>query len=215
MRAMLIDKDPASLARYAALPSLLQCSACSMWLAYSVCVLKSDALLANNVIGTAVSLLYALAFVLKRPTLLGKAVVAAAWLLAIAATLLIYGLLYFSPSQGPGSDATASGLTVAITCVLWASPLAALYSALTDLDDKRVPLPLTLSMLATVAIWLVVGVLVGDISLVVSSAVGVFFTLLQVAVYGACGGRVTGMLPICADHFSRTVTRTRARAHTH
>lgn len=181
MRTMLADADPNSLAMYSALPSLLQASACSMWLAYAVCVLDSPALLANNIIGVIVSAVYAAVFVFKRPTARGKAVVGGAWCLAIAATLLIYGCLYYAPPLSPDREVVASVLTVGITLFLWVSPLVALRTAARELDDKRVPVPLTALMFATVLVWLAVGVLVGDASLVVSSVVGLAATLTQFA----------------------------------
>ena len=183
MRAMWADSDASSLSRYSFLPSLLQGSSCSLWLAYSVCVLRSPALLANNVIGVLVSLLYTAVFVLKRPTMLGKAAVACQWLLAIGFTALLYSLLYAAPPPlPPARDTVASALTVAVTCVFWFSPLPALRAAAKDLDETRVPLPLTLFMTATVVLWLVAGALLGDVSLVASSAVGIACCLLQLGV---------------------------------
>lgn len=184
MRTMLTDTDAASLARYSALPSLFQCAACGMWLAYAVFVFPSNALIANNAVGLALSLFYIACFTIKRPTLLGKAVVSASWCFCLAITLIVYGVLYSkSAAEYPTRDAWASGLTTAITAVLWASPLAAMREAAKDLDDSRVPLPLTLIMLSTTTAWLAVGVLVGDLTLIVCSVIGVFFSSLQVAVY--------------------------------
>ena len=183
MRVMWADSDASSLARYSYLPSLLQGSSCSLWLAYSVCVLRSPALLANNVIGVTVSLLYTLVFIVKRPTALGKAAVACQWLLAMGATALLYSLLYAAPPPLlPARDTVATALTVAVTCVFWFSPLPALRAAAKDMDESRVPLPLTLFMTATVVLWLAAGALLGDVALVASSAVGIACCLLQVGV---------------------------------
>ena len=181
MRAMLADNDAASLARYSTLPSLLQCAACGMWLAYAVFVFPSNALVANNAVGLALSLYYIACFTYKRSTLVGKAIVASSWLFCLAITLIIYGVLF--SAAYPTRDSWASALTTAITAILWASPLAAMREAAKDLDDSRVPLPLTLIMLSTTTAWLAVGVLVGDLTLIVCSVIGVFFSSLQVCVY--------------------------------
>ena len=58
----------------------------------------------------------------------------------------------------------------------------ALRDAAKELDARRVPVPLTLVMLATTGMWLLVGVLLGDMALIVCSAFGVFFSSLQLAV---------------------------------
>ena len=184
MLAMLRDNDAQSLSRYVSLPSLLQASACSLWLGYGLYTLSSTPLVANNTIGTALSLFYVICFVIKRPSPLGKAIVAGAWLLAISASLLIYGLLYGGPARAAGADAVAAAICIAVTAFFWASPLRALQAAAVDLDDSRVPIFLSLVMMATVVLWLAAGLLLGDVALVVCSAIGVAFTGLQFFVMG-------------------------------
>ena len=46
---------------------------------------------------------------------------------------------------------------------------ARMGAALIKLDARRVPVPLTLVMLATTGMWLLVGVLLGDMALIVCS----------------------------------------------
>jgi hypothetical protein len=184
MLTMIKDNEPSSLERYVALPSLLQASSCSMWLAYALCVLNSPALLTNNIIGVTVSLFYVAVFVAKRPTTQGKVLVAVSWMAAIGFTCIIYGSLFAAPATAASSPSVVivAVLTVTITCLLWASPLAALRSAALDLDDERVPVPLTTFMFAAVALWLVAGLLLNDVPLIVSSTIGVFCTILQLFV---------------------------------
>ncbi len=188
MRVMLKDEEAASLERYVSYPALLQVAACSAWLLYGLFVFPSNALVANNSIGVAVGLGYCLCFLVKRPTLRGKCMVALLALLGMAGALILYGTLYFGPTA-PSSplsrdsrDALSSALTITITACFWASPLEALRAAALDLDDKRVPVALTLCMKATVTLWMVVGILAGDISLIVCSVIGLFCTTLQLGV---------------------------------
>ena len=184
MLQMLRDMDPASLAGYVSWPALLQGFACSLWLGYGLATYPSTPLVANNCIGMALSLFYVCCFVAKRPTRGGKALVAALWLLAVSCSILLYGLLYLRGAPVAGADGVAAGVTIAVTAFFWASPLRALATAAADLDESKVPLPLTFIMKATVTVWLAVGCLVGDLALVVCSAIGVFFTTLQLALWG-------------------------------
>jgi hypothetical protein len=183
MLQMLRDNDPASLARYVSVPALLQAFACSLWLGYGLATYPSAPLVANNSIGLALSLLYVGCFVLKKPSARDKAAVAALWALFVSAAALLYGLLY-ARAPVAGADGVAAGVTIAVTSLFWASPLRALQAAAKDLDESKVPLPLTFIMLATVTLWLAVGCLVGDVALVACSAIGVFFTIAQVALWG-------------------------------
>ena len=161
MMQMLRDGDSISLAKYSAYPACLQVAACSMWLIYGLIVFRSTPLIANNTIGVFVGLCYCACFILKRPTVLGKMIVLVSALFGISVALTLYGTLYFGPtsSSSPLSrdakDAVASAFTIAVTSLFWASPLAALRAAAADLDDKRVPVPLTLIMKCTVTLWLV------------------------------------------------------------
>jgi len=181
MRTMLSDADAASRAKYSSLPTLYQACATAFWICYGILVLPSPALVANNTIGLALSLFYVLCFVRARPTLAGRLAAGAAWLGCIAAAALTYGLLY--GLLPPTRDAWASGITTTITVALWASPLVALRQAALELDLARVPLLLTTQMLLTTLTWLIVGFLLGDITLIVCSAIGLFCSLLQVGVY--------------------------------
>ena len=178
MWKMIHDTDPASLQRYVPWPALLQAFACSLWLGYGLATYPSTPLVANNSIGLATSLCYAAVFVAK-----GKAFVAAGWLLAVALSILMYGQLYLRAAPVAGADGIAAGITIGVTAFFWASPLRALAEAAADLDESKVPLPLTFMMKATVVLWLAVGCLVGDVALVVCSAIGVFFTTLQLALW--------------------------------
>ena len=181
MRVMLTDASAESRAQYSALPTLYQAGATALWVCYGTVVLPSGAIVANNAIGLALSLAYAACFLAARPTLAGKAAVGAAWLGCAAGAALVYGLLYgLRPAD---RDAWASGITTTVTVALWASPLAALHAAARSLDLARVPLLLTTQMLGTTLVWLVVGFLLGDLTLVLCSAIGLFCSLLQVAVY--------------------------------
>jgi hypothetical protein len=182
MRVMLGDADAASRARYSFWPALFQAAACAQWVGYAVFVLPSVALVVNNVIGLSVSLAYVLCFVVARPTLGGKLLVAALWLGVAGFALLVYGALYLGAALSPTRDVWAVSITTAVTICLWSSPLVALRDAARELDARRVPVPLTLVMLATTGMWFIVGLLVGDMALIVCSAFGVFFSGLQLAV---------------------------------
>jgi hypothetical protein len=182
MRVMLRDADAASRARYSFWPALFQAAACAQWIGYAVFVLPSPALVVNNAIGLSVSLAYVLCFVKARPTLSGKALVVALWLCVAGFALLVYGALFLAASLDPARDVWAVSITTAVTVFLWSSPLVALRDAAKELDARRVPVPLTLVMLATTGMWLLVGVLLGDMALIVCSAFGVFFSSLQLAV---------------------------------
>jgi uncharacterized protein with PQ loop repeat len=182
MLTMLKDNDPASLSRYVSWPALLQAFACSLWLGYGFATYPSTPLVANNTIGISLSLFYVACFVLKKPTVVAKALVAALWILSVSSAILLYGLLYLR-SPVAGADGIAAGITIAVTAFFWASPLKALAAAAKDLDESKVPLPLTFIMKGTVTLWLAVGCLVGDVALVVCSAIGVFFTTLQVCLW--------------------------------
>lgn len=181
MRAMLSDPSPESRAQYSALPALFQACTTALWVCYGTIVLPSPAIVANNAIGLALSLAYAACFVRARPALAGRAAVAAAWLCCVAGAALVYGLLYGLRPRD--RDAWAAGVTTTVTAALWASPLAALHAAARSLDLGRVPLLLTTQMLATTLVWLIVGFLLGDVTLIVCSAIGLFCSLMQVAVY--------------------------------
>ena len=182
MRVMLRDADAASRARYSSWPALFQAAACAQWIGYAIFVLPSPALVINNAIGLSVSLAYVLCFVLARPTLGGKALVVVLWLCVAGFAVLVYGALFIGASLDPARDVWAVSITTAVTVFLWSSPLVALRDAAKELDARRVPVPLTLVMLATTGMWLLVGVLLGDMALIVCSAFGVFFSGLQLAV---------------------------------
>ena len=182
MRVMLGDADAASRARYSFWPALFQAAACAQWIGYAIFVLPSPALVINNAIGLSVSLAYVLCFVLARPTLGGKALVVVLWLCVAGFAVLVYGALFIGASLDPARDVWAVSITTAVTVFLWSSPLVALRDAAKELDARRVPVPLTLVMLATTGMWLLVGVLLGDMALIVCSAFGVFFSGLQLAV---------------------------------
>ena len=177
--------DAAIASKYKAAPALNQIMTGGMWIAYAVTVLPSNtALFANNAIGIAAAVLYVCAFLYARPGALAKARVAGAGLVAAGVPLLIYGALYGPAPPYAARDAWASGLTTCITIAFWASPLVALRAALLDLDASRVPVPLTLLMLCTTAAWTAVGVYVGDITLIVCSAIGLALSALQLATLG-------------------------------
>jgi hypothetical protein len=197
MRQMLLDDaafaDPALAAKYKAAPAINQIITAGMWLSYAAAVLPSNtALFANNIIGLAAALLYVAAFLYARPGAREKARVALAALAALATPVLIYASLYAPGPPRAARDAWASALTTLITAAFWASPLVALRAAVRDLDAARVPVPLTLLMLCTTATWLAVGVFIGDITLIVCSAIGVFFSALQLAALGFIAAAARG-----------------------
>ena len=185
---MLRDPDASSRARFSSWPAVFQAAACAQWLLYAVFVLPSPALVANNAVGLAVSLAYVAAFVAARPAPRAKLAAAAQWAAAVALALATYGALFSlsaarpPPAEAAARDAWAVAVTTAVTISLWASPLVALRAAARERDARRVPVPLTLVMLATTALWLVVGALVGDMALVVCSVFGVALSALQLAV---------------------------------
>ena len=138
MRQILSDPDPASRARYSALPSIYQAAACALWVGYGAIVLPSTALIANNVIGLTLSLAYVAVFFRARPTWRGALAAAGAWAAAAAFAVLVYAALYGRPGgAGATSDAWASGITTTVTVALWMSPLAALRDAAATLHHTH------------------------------------------------------------------------------
>jgi len=191
MWQMLRDGDASAAGKYKAAPALNQTITAGMWLGYAVCVLPANrALLANNVIGFSAAAIYTGCFLFSRPGARAKAVLAASYLTAVAVPVVVYASLFSGPRAA--RDAWASALTTLITLAFWASPLVALRGALADLDASRVPVPLTLTMLATTATWTAVGFLVGDITLVVCSVIGVALSALQLAVLAVIVARARG-----------------------
>jgi len=191
MLQMVRDSDTLSLSSYSMVPALCQAITCSMWIAYGYTCLPTVQILANNSIGLINATIYVLCFVVKRPTFKEKLSVGILYVLACSTAILIYGLLYRAPYAQ--RDTVASALTTAVTIGLWVSPLVGLRLAALELDPTRVPIPLTACMLAATASWLAVGVYVGDATLVICSAFGVFCSLLQVGViafiYAYKGGK--------------------------
>jgi hypothetical protein len=186
MRAMIADVDPLSLAKYSMFPSLLQAITCGMWCGYGAFSLgpgTGTTLIANNAIGLTLSFVYVAVFVAKRPAVRDKALAAGLWLACVSAAVIVYASIYSrSADDFPGRDTLAGALTTVITIFFWASPLSALRAAAADLDDTRVPVPLSLAMLGTTTTWTIVGVLIGDMALVVCSAFGVALSLVQFGV---------------------------------
>ena len=180
MWTMLKDKDPSSLSKYSIIPTLAQAATCSMWIGYAYCVLPTIPLLLNNSIGVFNSFVYLCVFLLKRPTFGEKLFAGTSFVLLCSSTVLIYGLLYREAYDK--RNMVASALTTIVTVALWASPLVGLKLALQDLDEKHVPIPLTICMTIACAGWLSVGFYVGDITLTICSAIGVFFCCLQLYV---------------------------------
>ena len=178
---MLLDPDADSRARYSLLPAVFQAAACSQWIGYATFVLPSLPLVINNIIGISVAFCYIVSFVIARPKWPSKVFAALLFVGVTGFSVLVYGVLYFAGAY-PSRDVWALSITTAVTIVLWASPLAALYAAARELDTKRVPVPLTLVMLSTTLLWLIVGFLVGDMALIVCSAFGVSLSFLQVVV---------------------------------
>jgi hypothetical protein len=183
MFAMIKETDAVSLARYSISPSLLQAVTCACWVGYGTFSFPSVPLVANNAIGLSLSFIYVLVFVIKRPELRDKMMAALCWIACVGVALIIYGVLYSrDASVYPTRDVTAGALTTVITIFFWASPLTALRAAAADLNDKVVPVPLTLSMISTTVAWLIVGILVGDMALLVCSTFGVALSLTQLVV---------------------------------
>ena len=183
MFAMIKETDAVSLARYSIQPSLLQAVTCACWIGYGTFSFASTALVANNAIGLSLSFIYVLVFVCKRPALGDKMTAALCWAASVSVAFVIYGVLYSrDASVYPTRDVTAGALTTVITIFFWASPLTALRAAAIDLDDKVIPIPLTISMISTTAAWLIVGILVGDMALLVCSVFGVALSMLQLVV---------------------------------
>jgi hypothetical protein len=180
MRVMLADNDPTSLARYSILPSLLQAITTSMWIGYAAFAFNSPSLLSCNIIGISLAFVYVLAFVVKKPAPRDKVVAAAGYVGAVGFALIVYGLLYTSTYAQ--RDKVAGAFTTAITILFWMSPLSALHVAVVNRDDKRVPVPLTLTMIVNNAAWLAVGVLLGDLPLIVCNTIGVAISTLQLVI---------------------------------
>jgi uncharacterized protein with PQ loop repeat len=180
MRVMLADKDPNSLARYSVIPSLLQAITTSMWIGYGSLAINSSQLLACNAIGIALALIYVSAFVIKKPLRRDKLIAAVGYIAAVGFALVVYGVLYSNAYAE--RDKVAGAFTTAITILFWMSPLAALREAFIARDDKRVPVPMTLTMILNNASWLAVGVLIGDLPLIICNTVGVAVCILQLVI---------------------------------
>jgi hypothetical protein len=180
MYVMLKDNDPISRSLYSVLPTVFQAAACSQWIGYAIFVLPSLPLVINNSIGLSVSFLYVLCFLITRPSLFEKVTAFILWLTTSGFALLVYGILY--SADYPNRDIYALSITTIVTIFLWAAPLVALRAAAIELDTKRVPLPLTFVMFSTTLMWLIVGILLGDMALIVCSAFGVTLSSLQLGV---------------------------------
>jgi hypothetical protein len=180
MRVMLADADPISLSKYSVLPSLLQAITTSMWIGYGSLAINAPSLLACNAIGIALALIYVIAFVIKKPAWRDKFIAAVGYIIAVGFALVLYGVLYTSAYAE--RNQVAGAFTTAITILFWMSPLAALREAFIARDDKRVPVPLTLTMILNNASWLAVGVLIGDLPLIVCNVVGVAVCILQLII---------------------------------
>jgi uncharacterized protein with PQ loop repeat len=180
MRVMIADADPISLARYSVIPSLLQAITTSMWIGYGSLAINSSQLLACNAIGIVLALIYVSVFVMKKPARRDKLIAAAGYIAAVGFALVVYGVLYSSAYAE--RDKVAGAFTTAITILFWMSPLAALREAFIARDDKRVPVPMTLTMILNNAAWLSVGVLIGDLPLIICNAVGVAVCILQLII---------------------------------
>lgn len=165
MRVMLADADPISLSKYSVLPSLLQAITTSMLIGYGSLAINAPSLLACNAIGIALTLIYVTAFVIKKPAWRDKSIAAVGYIMAVGFALVLYGVLYTSAYAQ--RNQLAGAFTTAITILFWMSPLAALREAFIARDDTRVPVPLTLTMILNNASWLAVGVLIGDLPLII------------------------------------------------
>lgn len=182
MWRMARDPSPASRAKYSFVPSLGLGATTGCWLAYSINSLPTAPVVAINALGYAIALAYACVFLYARPTRRGKAVVAAAFGGLSAAIALVYGALY--GSRFGHAQEVASAFTIVVNVTLWASPLQALWLAAKELDTKRVSVPLTLTQAVAASTWTAAGFLLGDVTLVITSMIGVVLTPVQLGAIG-------------------------------
>ena len=174
------DASPESRAKYSYVPALGQMFTTAMWTAYAVSCLPTTPIIAINSLGVAISLTYLLFFLVCRPTLRGKLEVLSAFSLVIGVTVLYYGLLFGTGYEK--AQMAASIGTIIVNVSLWSSPLQALRIAARELDTKRISIPLTVTQAFAASTWTAAGFLLGDMTLIVTSIVGVALTPVQVGI---------------------------------
>jgi hypothetical protein len=162
------------------------------WICYAALVLPTPQMLAINAFGTLLSLVYiGIIFHFTKPTELvstgvtRRGVIAGTVVSYMAVLAGLYGG-FFGTARNPVDVATATRVvsifTIIVNTALWLGPLMALRKAWLELDTFTVSRPLSALQLCVGVTWTIVGILLDDITVIVTSAVGIVLSALQIGV---------------------------------
>jgi hypothetical protein len=178
-RLATVDKDSS---RYDWLPSLTLMTTMSLWCGYTVWVLPTTQLFAANFPGVGLPLCYLAAFaVFERKDQRRRLRIIAATLLALAATWGFSAGVYGSGSVA-NATSVGGGVTAAVNCSFFVSPLRQLRRAARELDLSRTPTLLSFVQFWQSVAWVAAAVLLDDMFILGVNAVGLSFACLQLAV---------------------------------
>lgn len=179
MRKMMKEGDST---RYSPAPTLATLATCAMWLAYAALVQKRWDLVGINAVGILpFSAGYMCLFVYYRPTRGGRARLAGATAGILASVALLYYACFGAALELPARDITGTACVV-VNVAIFASPTAAVWRALRELDPSRVPVLFTSLALACASCWGVFGLLIGDVYLMTPNFIGMGLSAAQLGV---------------------------------
>jgi hypothetical protein len=177
LRLVRVDKDST---RYDWLPSLTLMTTMSLWCGYTVWVLPTAQLFAANFTGIALPAIYLTCFAIYAKSTRRRLTIIASGLVALAVT---WG---FSAGVYAGGVANATniggGVTAAVNCSFFVSPLRQIFRAVKELDLSRVPTLLSIVQFWQSLAWIVAAALLEDWFILGVNSAGFCFACLQLSV---------------------------------
>jgi hypothetical protein len=178
--------------RFSVMPAVGLFLTSGTWVCYAALVLPTPQMLAINAFGTVLSLVYiGIIYHYTKPAevvftgVTRRAAIAGIVIGYFAVLAGLYGG-FFGAARNPIDITTAtravSIFTIIVNSALWLGPLMALRKAFLELDTFTVSRPLSALQLCVGITWTIAGVLLDDITVIVTSAVGIVLSALQIGV---------------------------------
>jgi hypothetical protein len=181
-RLVTVDRDSA---RYDWLPSLTLLTTMSLWCGYTVWVLPTPQLYAANFTGIALPVTYLLAFAAYEKAPARRARILASTAAALAVTWGFSAGIYTGGGGGGGiANATliGGGVTAAVNCSFFVSPLRQLARAWREADLSRTPTLLSIVQFWQSLAWIVAAALLEDWFILGVNAAGFVMACVQLGV---------------------------------
>ncbi|RLN97921.1 hypothetical protein BBJ28_00020462 [Nothophytophthora sp. Chile5] len=167
-----------------ALPVLSMVANCVAWGLYGLLIGDYFPLVATNIVGVSLSLFYLVVYYRHASN-------QARLLLHILVTTLLLSLLVAYPvvadyaGEQPEEVHDLVGfVTVAISAVMFGSPLVLVHKVLQDRNTELLPLAMIVAGVVNCSLWLAYGLLIGDSFVVVPNAANLLLGVVQLALFG-------------------------------